>query len=482
MNSLLVVEDEKLIRQGIVTMIKRSGVPVEEILECRNGEDALELLRSRYIDVMFTDIRMPKMDGIALIGHLNELETPPKTIVISGYDDFSYAVEALRGGVRDYLLKPIEREKVRSILEKLEQELEKEQEARNMSNRFERQQLRYVIINKSISEEEFAVLEKNFDDSQTYRICCCSCGHSIEQEKDIFIQFTGIEEQSVFFVQEEGLDRLLSQLEEYCVGISGTHKGCREAHIAYEESLEARKYAFIAEKHAVTVQDIKDEETEQIPKSFTEKFVQLFGTDKAENGMKQLENYYFQAKRGKVAAGQLLEVTMTVMEQILITYKNMLEMDMSGYVRLRQPLAFNDASAFLTDFKSWILQMKERIVSEFSDYRNKEKINLAVTYIKENYSKELNMAMVSNYISMNYSLFSLSFKQYTGMNFVNYLKAIRIREAKRLLEETDEKIINISQMVGYENEKHFMKTFKNECGVSPSEYRKNMQMGKTLLQ
>ena len=88
------------------------------------------------------------------------------------------------------------------------------------------------------------------------------------------------------------------------------------------------------------------------------------------------------------------------------------------------------------------------------------------------------MAVVSNHVSMNYSLFSLSFKQYTGMNFVNYLKMIRIGEAKRLLEETDEKIIDISQKVGYENEKHFMKTFKSVCGVSPSEYRKNMQMGK----
>ena len=60
MNTLLVVEDEKLIRQGIVAMIRRSSVPVEEILECRNGEEALEILRKQRVDVMFTDIRMPK--------------------------------------------------------------------------------------------------------------------------------------------------------------------------------------------------------------------------------------------------------------------------------------------------------------------------------------------------------------------------------------------------------------------------------------
>ena len=82
------------------------------------------------------------------------------------------------------------------------------------------------------------------------------------------------------------------------------------------------------------------------------------------------------------------------------------------------------------------------------------------------------MAMVSNYVSMNYSLFSIEFKNYTGMNFVNYLKEIRIKAAKRLLENTELRIQEVGKMVGYENDKQFMKIFKNICGVSPSEYRK----------
>ena len=81
---------------------------------------------------------------------------------------------------------------------------------------------------------------------------------------------------------------------------------------------------------------------------------------------------------------------------------------------------------------------------------------------------------VANYVCMNYSLFSLTFKEYTGVNFVNYLKNIRIKEAKRLLAETDWKVADIGHKVGYENDKHFMKIFKNICGISPSDYRKNL--------
>ena len=86
------------------------------------------------------------------------------------------------------------------------------------------------------------------------------------------------------------------------------------------------------------------------------------------------------------------------------------------------------------------------------------------------------MAVVSNYISMNYSLFSYAFKQYTGTNFVNFLKDLRMQEAKRLLETSDMRVNEISQAVGYENEKHFMKIFKATLGVSPTEYRKNIQL------
>ena len=107
MKTVLIVEDEKLIRQGLRKMIQRSGVPVEVIMECNNGETALEILKEQSIDVMFTDIRMPKMDGIELVERMQECEHIPLTVAISGYDDFNYAVAMMHNGVREYLLKPI---------------------------------------------------------------------------------------------------------------------------------------------------------------------------------------------------------------------------------------------------------------------------------------------------------------------------------------------------------------------------------------
>ena len=118
MNTLLLVEDEKIIRQGIRIMIERSGVEIKEIIECNNGLSALEILKTRPIDVMFTDIRMPKMDGIQLVDEIQKLDHKPLIAAISGFDEFDYAVNLMRNGVTEYISKPVDREIIKKTLEK----------------------------------------------------------------------------------------------------------------------------------------------------------------------------------------------------------------------------------------------------------------------------------------------------------------------------------------------------------------------------
>ena len=95
-------------------------------------------------------------------------------------------------------------------------------------------------------------------------------------------------------------------------------------------------------------------------------------------------------------------------------------------------------------------------------------------YIQQNFRQPLNMAQVSNHVSMNYSLFSLLFKQYTGFNFVSYLQKQRMDEAKKLLVTTDWLVNEIGRRVGFADEKRFLKVFKASVGLSPTEYRKSV--------
>lgn len=487
MKTVLIVEDEKMIRQGIKTMIQRSGVPVEVIMECNNGETALEVIREEKIDVMFTDIRMPKMDGIELVRKMQECEHVPLTVAISGYDDFSYAVEMLRNGVREYILKPIEREKIIEILKKLNAEIESNQEKNRTIQKLGYQQMKHLMLLTNTTEDEMQMLETQYEKEfyeGMYAVCCQNSKNRNEAPNENYIYLKDIDGRDVFVVQEEALDLLLkNELKNGYVGISGIHQGLRELREAYLEALAMRKRAFCRN---LLIADWQDE-AEHIPEKLVQEAekltlstaklqrVQLLGTDRTEEVERVWRQFFFEVKNGRIKPEQYEECMKDFFREVAKTYRNAIGEDVIRLECCQDPFCENCIDDQEEALMKWILELHEKINSQLDVNRNRQKIKQAVEYIEENYAKDLNMAVVSNYISMNYSLFSYSFKQYTGSNFVNYLKDIRMREAKRLLAETDMRIVEISQEVGYDNEKHFMKIFKASCGVSPSEYRKNMQ-------
>lgn len=476
MNNVLVVEDEKMIRQGIVAMLKRLPLTIGNIFESRNGEEALVILNKTEIDLVITDIRMPKMDGITLVKKIQELPYTPYVLVVSGYDDFNYAVEVLRQGVRDYLLKPIEREKFAAVIMSIQNDIDSKREENKVTQKIGSQQLKYLLLNKDIRKDEIEAIEKQFSSmfpSETYLVCCLNNKVDEQPAGEDLTVLNDVNSQVLILIENEQLEKhTQNEFMERSVGISRVHKGIKEVSLAYEEALLSRKEAFVKCLPFYYYEKIKSD-YEKIPEDFSEQFVQLFGTDRVEEGLKNFSNIRFKAKMNKISAEKLLDITEEILDKLIINYERIIEFDMKEFQALREPLQYQNAAIYYEVLENWIRKMQRRITEEFDDYKNKEKINNAIKYIKENYKSDLNMAVVSNSISMNYSLFSLNFKQYTGMNFVNYLKKIRIDEAKKLLEETDEKVIHISQMIGYENEKHFMKIFKSISGVSPSEYRKN---------
>ena len=122
LRKVFLVEDETVIREGLRDRIPWDQFGYRFVGEASDGEMALPLIRKTKPDVLITDIKMPFMDGLSLSKIVSKEFPRMKIIIISGYDDFAYAVEMLRNGVREYILKPIEREKITEILKKLNAE------------------------------------------------------------------------------------------------------------------------------------------------------------------------------------------------------------------------------------------------------------------------------------------------------------------------------------------------------------------------
>ena len=99
-------------------------------------------------------------------------------------------------------------------------------------------------------------------------------------------------------------------------------------------------------------------------------------------------------------------------------------------------------------------------------------IEEALEYIKTNFTKNINMAMVANQVSINYTWFSEKFKEHIGMNFNEYIKRLRIDEACRLLQKDCYKVYEVAERSGFGDVKYFMKTFKEATGLTPSEWKR----------
>lgn len=485
MDTVLIVEDEKLIRQGIKSMILRSGVPVQTIMECSNGLMALEILREQPVDVMFTDIRMPKMDGIALVQNMQELEHKPLTVVISGYDEFSYAVEMLRKGVREYLLKPVDREQITSIMQMLEKELAERKEEQETNRQMGYQQLRYLCVSQGLSEAEKELICKSYGDSffqREYVVCCSNYETEEDELNSACIYLKDVDEQQVFLVEYENKGFLIkNELRGCYVGFSEPVFGIAELGKAFAQAYIARKKAFSECERLVTYetgleQAKKQTELNEHDRQQLEALVHMLGTNRVEEAVQAVKALVQAVRKGNTGVDLFHKQICHLLQRVAKNYENVLKVKEENVLELQEIFRYQTIEEYEAILVNWMYRFNELISEEFDDYKTKQKVQMALSYIHEHYNKELNMAVVSNHISMNYSLFSQVFKQYTGKNFVNYLKELRMQEAKRLLEETDMRIVEISVAVGYENEKHFMKLFKAVCGVSPTEYRKNIML------
>ena len=148
--SIMIVEDEYLVRQGISSLVNFKKFNMQVIGEAENGLEAWEKIQAECPDIILTDINMPQMNGIKLAQLAREQYPQLHIIFLTGYDDFDYALSAVKLGADDYLLKPFSREDVEAMLIKVKEKLDKEK----------KQQQVYELVEKA----EFSGLEQAIHD------------------------------------------------------------------------------------------------------------------------------------------------------------------------------------------------------------------------------------------------------------------------------------------------------------------------------
>ena len=172
MYSVMLVDDEQFTRQGLRSLIDWQSCGYEVTMEADNGEDALELITKEKPDLVITDIRMPVLDGLELIREtyeqMDRLQAPT-FIIISGYNDFKYAQQAVRYGVHDFILKPIDKDEMTETLVNLNEKLRSERQERQRNEELLMNSMIETLIMGEASADMIAKWEQRLHQAKHYQ-------------------------------------------------------------------------------------------------------------------------------------------------------------------------------------------------------------------------------------------------------------------------------------------------------------------------
>lgn len=196
---LIIVDDEKIIRESIRSLIDWESLGIEVVGVCKNGLEAYDAILDSYPDIVLTDIKMPGLSGLELIEKLNDTRENIQFIILSGYSEFEYAKQAMRFGIRHYLLKPCNENQIIEAIEDvkkacyLKQQADQEPE---QNVRFEKSVFRNILTDGLTNAAEPALLCDNYQ-------CYLDFTH------------TAYDLHYVYFLMENNLQECCGQLQDF---------------------------------------------------------------------------------------------------------------------------------------------------------------------------------------------------------------------------------------------------------------------------
>ena len=219
---IMLVDDEEEVRTSIIKQVDWEKIGFRVVSDAENGEDALEKIDIYEPDVIMTDIRMPYMDGLSLIEKVHSKYPTVKFLIFSGFDDFEYAKEAIRLGVSEYILKPINSEELSGILniimKNLDLEIENIRDIARLRENYKtnlpiiKNQFLINLLNSKLSKAEIDLRLKEYEidlnEALKYQVACVD----IEYEKMLIDPKLGLQKELVAL---SVMNLLKDKIEEY---------------------------------------------------------------------------------------------------------------------------------------------------------------------------------------------------------------------------------------------------------------------------
>lgn len=530
MYKLMIVDDEQIVLDGLKFLVEDTMDDIEVVACASSGREAI-LACDRYNpDIVFMDIQMPGINGIEAIESIKKRHRDIRFVIISAYEQFEYAKQAVELGVSEYILKPINPEKLTEVLRRLSSELEAEwnHRMREIENKEKLEKIIpvlehgfiYSLLMNTDYRDELSKYKGLFEvDMDRAYIMVIEFGEGKHPELQNRIG-TGIKGQSFY-------PKVQNIIKYKCKSIVGPLIINRMTVLVYEGQLESeyeqRVRAFelanniyekidevvdcnvyisvgscypleksrnsleealfglnrITDENIVHYKDISETESDEDEYTYIDikedeshiiKLLESGQKDSLVNELKAFFNRIDKKFHGDI--GNLRNTMLELMVMVFSSsFRNELQDEAVGYSNYINELNRLDSNEAL---KNWCLRKITYISEQIQGKKGKHISNVvlhAKKYIDEHIREEISLNDISKMVSVSPQYFSKIFKDEIGLSFVEYYRVQRIEIAKELLKTNKYSVKEICYQVGYNDPNYFSRLFKRLVGVSPTEYK-----------
>jgi two-component system response regulator YesN len=514
MYKVLLVDDERIILDGISNVVDWAAAGTTLVGTARNGIEAFEFVKQNPPDIIISDIKMPGMDGLQLASKMFAEYPNIKLILLSGFSEFEYARSAMRYGVKHYLLKPCNENKIldslRELVEELNREEQREEFVLNMRYGLEKvlphvkeQFLKEFVTNKTYGNRDWEYYRKLFDldlQNRKVRLILFQLEGQFEFEhmfavkniaEDLLqktVLSSTVGEQVLIVVEDaESVSELYACIQQIretflryykidlTIALSEADEFIR-ARSLYKETLECLNHRFyLGEGSLITKRDIVNvEQSETSELTFDE-----------DNLMLQIkaghwEEAYLEIDLFFQKLGGLRSNISTAKSYVIQLFMAIIRLgDADAMAHYKDNLVKLMDLETLQSIQPFFKEMAHQItLSHYEHTKNKHCaiIDKVLDIIDGHLGNtELSLNWVAHQmLYMNSDYLGKLFKKRTGEKFSNYVMKVRISKATELIEQkTDIKIFELAEMLGFgDNPQYFSQVFKKYAGCTPSEYMK----------
>ncbi len=498
MYQILIVDDDRPELEVIRFLLDKYNFSLH-ITEATDGKKALALLQQQPFDILFTDIKMPFLDGLALSAKARLIYPDMHIVFFSGYDDFEYIKEAFSLRVVNYILKPVNPEEFQKTISSVIQSIEQsriEASKQEAALYFAKNHILYQLINKNNIEAlmrqhphldfGFAYRYHRLFLIQTERDYFGSFPDQIEQSlpKDSdFINLNPSQSLLLFSGKEQDFEwyrnkasALRGKINELCnmdcyIAISNPFSNPEQIAEAYEEAerlLEDRFFFVNQFWFADSAADDKNPDAKQDVDAILsriEKDIQFKDTF----AMKQDVNMLLMAFGSKASYSHLyVRFLSTRLLQMLLKY-----LPESSDKSINNHIAQIFSTRHFSEIQAGISEIVDTLAGILEQERESPRhaIHLVKQYIHRHYGEDLGLNLLAEKVYLTPRYLSAMFIQQTGCGLSKYIKNVRMEKAQDLLVNTNMKITDISKHVGYSNVSYFCKSFLEDFGTTPEKYR-----------